>query len=81
MWAEPIQGRFLAGEGGGVIEDGILLIFDLNHYKISFNPAQDQVTIGVTFVSLQCDTIFNPLTPISDQNRISPYNTDKISTR
>lgn len=53
MWAEPIKGRFLAGEGGGgVIEDGILLIFDLNHYKISFNPEQDQVTIGCDILLL-----------------------------
>ena len=46
------QGQIFSRGGGGVIEDGILLIFDLNHYKISFNPEQDQVTIGCDILLL-----------------------------
>ena len=42
------------------------------------NPEIRKMLVVVLFI---WNIVINPLTPMSDQDRISPYNIDRISTR
>ena len=53
----------------------------INLVEQTENSSQKTMEVRMTTMDLQFHSSLNPLTPMSDQDRISPYNIHTISTR
>ena len=52
-----------------------------NSFRVKFIDTNNNPTILLQKVLVSQDCCFNPSTPMSDQDRISPYNINTISSR
>ena len=68
------RSKFLSEEGGGVI------FFWLRYFYFIDRPSLTAAKLIAENILL-VQMVHNPLTPMSDQNRFSPYNFNAISRR